>query len=76
MASDAPARKVADVVNQKMAEWNMRAVILKVTKGDRTIARQAFGPSMDQPDHGVPRLPGRPVWLAAGSANRCSSLRG
>ena len=50
VASDETARKIADVVNQKMAEWNMRAVILKVTKGDQTIAKQAFGPSMD----GVP----------------------
>ena len=50
VASDETARKIADVVNQKMAEWNMRAVILKVTKGDETIAKQAFGPSMD----GVP----------------------
>lgn len=53
VASDETARKVADVVNQKMAEWNIRAAIVKVTKGDQTIARQAFGLSMD----GVPATP-------------------
>jgi hypothetical protein len=73
VASDAPARKVADVVNQKMAEWNMRAVILKVTKGDRTIARQAFGPSMDQPDHGVPDYQADP--LAGGGFGKPFAVR-
>src|SRR6185312_3143265 len=53
VASDETARKVAEVVNQKMAEWNIRAAIVKVTKGDQTLARQAFGPSMD----GVPATP-------------------
>ena len=50
VASDETARKVADVVNQKMAEWNLRAAIVKVTKGNETLTKQAFGPSMD----GVP----------------------
>ncbi|MEP6632198.1 MAG: serine hydrolase domain-containing protein [Lapillicoccus sp.] len=41
---------VTDVVNQKMAEWNVRAAIVKVTKGEETLTEQAFGTSMD----GVP----------------------
>ena len=48
--SDATARKIADVVTQKMAEYHLRGVILKVTKGNQTVVEQAFGSSMD----GVP----------------------
>ena len=43
-------RKVADVVKQKMAEWHVRAAIVKVTRGTETVVEQAFGQSMD----GVP----------------------
>ena len=48
--SDAQSKQIADVVNQKMAEWHLRAAIVKVTKGDQTVTEQAFGTSMD----GVP----------------------
>jgi CubicO group peptidase (beta-lactamase class C family) len=44
----APA--IADVVRNAMATEHLRAVIVKVTRGDQVVIRQAFGTSMD----GVP----------------------
>jgi CubicO group peptidase (beta-lactamase class C family) len=49
-SDDATAKTIADVVNQKMDEWHLKGVIVKVTKGGRVLAEQAFGESMD----GVP----------------------
>jgi CubicO group peptidase (beta-lactamase class C family) len=49
-SDDATATAVADVVNQKMDEWHLKGVIVKVTKGGRVLAEQAFGETMD----GVP----------------------
>jgi CubicO group peptidase (beta-lactamase class C family) len=46
-----PARSaIADVVRSAMATDNLRAVIAKVTEGDRILISEAFGTSMD----GVP----------------------
>jgi CubicO group peptidase (beta-lactamase class C family) len=46
-----PARSaIADIVRSAMATDNLRAVIAKVTKGDRILISEAFGTSMD----GVP----------------------
>ncbi|HEU4997863.1 MAG TPA: serine hydrolase domain-containing protein [Lapillicoccus sp.] len=45
--SDAQSKQIADLVTQKMAEWHLRAALVKVTKGDQTITEQAFGTSMD-----------------------------
>jgi CubicO group peptidase (beta-lactamase class C family) len=46
--SDAQSKQIADLVTQKMAEWHLRAALVKVTKGDQTITDQAFGTSMDE----------------------------
>lgn len=40
----AAAQQIADVVTQKMAEWHVRAAIVKVTRGSETVMKQAFGP--------------------------------
>jgi CubicO group peptidase (beta-lactamase class C family) len=45
-----PAPAIADVVESAMATDHLRAVIVKVTHGDRVLIAQAFGTSMD----GVP----------------------
>src|SRR5688500_15414049 len=45
-----PASTIADVVRNAMATDHLRAVIVKVTRGDRVLISQAFGTSLD----GVP----------------------
>jgi CubicO group peptidase (beta-lactamase class C family) len=45
-----PAPAIADVVRNAMATDHLRAVIVKVTEGDRVLISEAFGTSMD----GVP----------------------
>jgi CubicO group peptidase (beta-lactamase class C family) len=47
---DPAASAIADVVRSAMATSDLRAVIVKVTQGDRVLSSQAFGTSMD----GVP----------------------
>jgi CubicO group peptidase (beta-lactamase class C family) len=47
---DPAASAIADVVRSAMATDNLRAVIVKVSRGDRVLISQAFGTSMD----GVP----------------------
>jgi CubicO group peptidase (beta-lactamase class C family) len=47
---DASASAIADVVRNAMDTGHLRAVIVKVTQGDRVLISQAFGTSMD----GVP----------------------
>jgi len=44
---DAKAQQIADVVRQKMQEWHVRAALVRVTQGDRVVADQAFGPSVN-----------------------------
>jgi CubicO group peptidase (beta-lactamase class C family) len=44
------ASAIADVVKNAMAAGHLRSVIVKVTRGDQVVTRQAFGTSMD----GVP----------------------
>jgi CubicO group peptidase (beta-lactamase class C family) len=51
-ASD-QAAKIGEIVRQAMETQNVRAAIVKVTKGDRVIIRKAYGPSMT----GVPATP-------------------
>jgi CubicO group peptidase (beta-lactamase class C family) len=45
-----PASAITDIVKNAMATEHLRSVIIKVTKGDRVVTRQAFGESME----GVP----------------------
>jgi CubicO group peptidase (beta-lactamase class C family) len=45
-----PAAAIAAVVRNAMATGHLRAVIVKVTQGDRVLSRQGFGTSLD----GVP----------------------
>jgi CubicO group peptidase (beta-lactamase class C family) len=47
---DPETSAIADVVRSAMADDDLRAVIVEVTRGDRTLISQAFGTSMD----GVP----------------------
>jgi CubicO group peptidase (beta-lactamase class C family) len=49
-APDPATSAIADVVRNAMATHNLRAVIVKVTRGDKVLISRAFGPSMD----GVP----------------------
>jgi CubicO group peptidase (beta-lactamase class C family) len=44
---------VANVVRREMASGHLRAVIVKVTRGDQVVIKQGFGNSMD----GVPATP-------------------
>ena len=44
------ASAIADIVKKAMATGHLRAVIVKVTRGDRVVTRRAFGTSMN----GVP----------------------
>jgi CubicO group peptidase (beta-lactamase class C family) len=44
------ASAITDIVQSAMADGHLRAVIVKVTKGDQVLTRQAFGTSME----GVP----------------------
>jgi CubicO group peptidase (beta-lactamase class C family) len=48
-----PASAIAAIVRQEMKTYRLRAVIVRVTKGDRVVTTQAFGPSMT----GVPATP-------------------
>jgi CubicO group peptidase (beta-lactamase class C family) len=48
-----PASAIAAIVRQEMKTYHLRAVIVRVTKGDRVVTTQAFGPSMT----GVPATP-------------------
>jgi CubicO group peptidase (beta-lactamase class C family) len=45
-----PASAITDIVKNAMATEHLRSVIIKVTKGDQVVTRQAFGESME----GVP----------------------
>jgi CubicO group peptidase (beta-lactamase class C family) len=47
------ASAIATIVRQAMATYQLRAVIVRVTKGNQVISTQAFGESMD----GVPATP-------------------
>jgi CubicO group peptidase (beta-lactamase class C family) len=49
-ADPALAAAVADAVRKGMETWHLRSVIVKVTRGEEVVTRQAFGTSMD----GVP----------------------
>ncbi len=44
---DAKAQQIADVVRQKMEEWDVRAALVEVTQGGRIVSKQAFGPSIN-----------------------------
>lgn len=52
-SASAEAAKIDEIVRQAMETQNVRAAIVKVTKGDRVIIRKAYGPSMT----GVPATP-------------------
>ena len=52
-AASAQAAKIDEIVRNAMATRNVRAAIVKVTKGDRVVVRKAYGPSMT----GVPATP-------------------
>ena len=41
-----PASAITDIVKNAMATEHLRSVIVKVTKGDKVVIRQAFGESM------------------------------
>jgi CubicO group peptidase (beta-lactamase class C family) len=49
-SQSAQGKAIADIVQSAMKTQNLRAVIVKVTKGNKVVTKQAFGPSMD----GVP----------------------
>jgi CubicO group peptidase (beta-lactamase class C family) len=52
-ADPALQARIGDAVRAGMANGHLRAVIVKVTKGDQVLTRHAFGPSMG----GVPATP-------------------
>src|ERR1700730_8662063 len=52
--SESPqASGIAAIVRKAMTTYHLRAVIVRVTKGDKVVTTQAFGPSMT----GVPATP-------------------